>query len=254
MSEINKLDNKQCPFDPDQYKYNKKIDIEVDNVAPTGSLPWALIQVYLGKEVHRSGWNAPIEHMRLTHKSEVGNTDDGAAYIEKSDKGGYWSRWQPTQEDLMACDWSLLKLEPKPDDCMLSFDLKIGTDQYQHGDGVAQDWGYMTKAGDISVGESTFGVLIDLQSIIGVGSISTFRLFENPIGTFDNILLEVDTQNQPDLGSKAFEVTANGSTYNLGSTSNSTTDFGYTSDGAKQLGDLLKQNVGKTLHFCFNWK
>ncbi|WP_086110656.1 Thoeris anti-defense Tad2 family protein [Xenorhabdus vietnamensis] len=96
---MNKLDNKQCPFDPDQY------NIDNDNIAvPVGSFAWALSLVYLGKQVHRTGWNTPIEHMRLAHKSEDGSADDGAAYIEKSDKDGYWSRWIPTQEDLIACD------------------------------------------------------------------------------------------------------------------------------------------------------
>ncbi|REF27184.1 hypothetical protein BDD26_1931 [Xenorhabdus cabanillasii] len=144
---------------------------------------------------------------------------------------------------MLACDWTKMG-------CMLSFDLEIGTSKY----GESQDWGYMTKAGDLSPGESTFGVLTNLQSTIGVGGISDFRLYESPIGTFENIGLRVDTQNQPDLGSKALEITANGSTYNLGTTAKSTTDFVYASDGAKQLGDLLKQNVGNTLHFFFNWK
>ncbi|MDC9591871.1 hypothetical protein PSI23_22020 [Xenorhabdus sp. XENO-10] len=43
MSEINKLDNAgiKCPFHPDQYKSQ-------DAVAPFGSFPWAIAQVYLG--------------------------------------------------------------------------------------------------------------------------------------------------------------------------------------------------------------
>ncbi|CBJ81112.1 hypothetical protein XBJ1_1986 [Xenorhabdus bovienii SS-2004] len=58
MSKINKLDNigKKCSFNPDQYK--KKI--EVDDVAPVGSFPWAVIQVYLNKPVRRSDWNSNI--------------------------------------------------------------------------------------------------------------------------------------------------------------------------------------------------
>ncbi|WP_338882657.1 hypothetical protein [Xenorhabdus sp. TH1] len=66
--------------------------------------------------------------------------------------------------------------------------------------------------------------------------------------------LQVDTQNQPDLHGKDLEVTVDNYTYHLGPSPDSSIYLDYTSDGAKKLGDLLKQNLGKTLHFCFNWK
>ncbi|MDE9484020.1 DUF2829 domain-containing protein [Xenorhabdus bovienii] len=130
MSEINKPENQQadlkCPFNPNQY------NIGDENITvPAGTSAWALSLVYLGNKVHRSGWNAPVEHMRLAHKSEVGSADDGTAYIEKSDRDGYWSRWIPTQEDLMACDWKLLE-SVCPEDSMLVFDLKSGNDGSGH--------------------------------------------------------------------------------------------------------------------------
>ncbi|PHM65281.1 hypothetical protein Xekj_04289 [Xenorhabdus sp. KJ12.1] len=159
---------------------------------------------------------------------------------------------------MMACDWELVKAEIKPicpEDTMLSFDLKVGTSQYLYVQQQAQDWGYLTEGVDKGENESTFGTLTNLQSTIGIGNILSFTLTENPIGTFYIIALQVDTQNQPNLGGKTLEVVVNGSTYNLGAyASNATNVFLYMSDGAKQLGDLLKQNVGKTLHFCFNWK
>ncbi|WP_083600988.1 Thoeris anti-defense Tad2 family protein [Xenorhabdus thuongxuanensis] len=231
-------------MNPDQYK------IKIDTVtAPVGSCPWAIIQVYLGNKLHRSDWDTPNEYMRLTSKKQ-GND---SVYIEKRDKHGTWFSWQPTPEDLMACDWILLS-EVKPVECMLSFDLEIGTGQYSSGQGQGQDWGYLTKGGHVWASQPTFGTLTNLQSTIGIRSILTFYYEEAPIGTFYTIELQVDTQNQPNLGSKTLEVTVNGSTYNLGTAGNSTTDFNYTSDGAKQLGDLLKQNVGNTLSFCLNWK
>ncbi|WP_340614805.1 Thoeris anti-defense Tad2 family protein [Xenorhabdus thailandensis] len=110
MSDVNKLDNKQCPFDPDQYQYKKTIDVEVDNVAPDGSFPWALIQVYVGKLVRRNGWDAEVQYIKLL----PGSTDNNIlAQIEVVDKEGTTS-WQPTQEDMMACDWELVKPEIKP--------------------------------------------------------------------------------------------------------------------------------------------
>ncbi|MCC8367991.1 DUF2829 domain-containing protein [Xenorhabdus sp. PB61.4] len=249
MSDVNKLDDKQCPFDPDQYKAHVKVSYTIDNdiAAPVGSLPWALIQVYLGKVVGRSQWGVN-EYIRLSAK----NDSKTPVHIEKHDQQSFPYDWEPTPEDLMACDWELVKIKPKPVECMLSFDLEVATDTYNNGQ--SQDWGYLTQGANIGLGESLFGTLTNLQNTIGIGNILQFTLTEYPIGSFESIELQVDTQNQADLASKNLEVTVNGSTYNLGPGSNSTTDFYYTSDGAKQLGDLLKQNVGKTLSFCFRWK
>ncbi|PHM57046.1 hypothetical protein Xsto_04123 [Xenorhabdus stockiae] len=142
-----------------------------------------------------------------------------------------------------------------PEGAMLSFDLNIGTIQFYNGGNPdydkVQEWGYSA---------SSIGTLTNLQSTMGVGNILAFQLIEVPIGTFWGLQLEVDTQNQPYLGSKKLEIMANGSTYNLGVVSPHVpyleTYFLYISNGAKQLGDFLKQNVGNTtpIHFCFNWK
>ncbi|MGJ0580638.1 Thoeris anti-defense Tad2 family protein [Xenorhabdus bovienii] len=275
MSEINKPENDnadlKCPFNPDQYK--KKVNVEVDGVAPVGSLPWALIQVYLGKEVHRSGWNAPIEHMRLTHKSEVGSADDGAAYIEKSDKGGYWSRWQPTQEDLMACDWSLLKSEPKPNDCMLSFDVFIGTANatLQGSEGHVA-WGYV-KDGykwDEHEWSKSFGDLKVIQNKTDIVETSSFYWHASSDNKVDVIIwIAVSNANQESsqkliefFQTKELYITVDGVTYNLGKSLNLVTDprykyeidNGYKNDDAKKLGALLQQNAGNTLRFYCNWK
>ncbi|CDG17329.1 Thoeris anti-defense Tad2 family protein [Xenorhabdus doucetiae] len=244
MSKINKLDNTDlnCPFNPDQYK--KKVDVEVDGVPPIGSLPWALIQVYLGKVVSRSSWDDSNEYIQLTTKS------DGSApvHIEKHDQQSFPYDWEPTPEDLISCDWQLVKIEPKPVGCMLSFDLKIGTAQYNSG--RDQDWGYA---------QGSYGTLTNFQSTIGIRIIEMFRLFDPLIDNSQEIDLSVDTQNQPDLYRKNLEVMVDGSTYHLGASRNSTantitTDFVYELGDAKKLGDLMKQNLDKTLRFCFNWK
>ncbi|OKP05664.1 hypothetical protein Xedl_00146 [Xenorhabdus eapokensis] len=231
MSDVNKLDDKQCPFDPEQYQVN----VKVNDVVPEGSFPWALIQVYVGKSARRKGWDAQVEYIKLLPDSTGNN---GLPQIEVVDKEGATS-WQPTQEDMMACDWS-------PVDYMLSFDLKIGT---QHGDYGTQ-WGYGANkySGD-------FGTLTNLQNNLGIGEISTFALFEETIGTFNGLSLQFYTSLEVEL--KNLEVIVNGSIYNLGSPERDPAPlviFNYFSDDARKLGDLLKQNVGNTLHFCFNWK
>ncbi|MDX8000297.1 DUF2829 domain-containing protein [Xenorhabdus sp. Reich] len=252
MSEVNKLDNTACPFNPEQYK--KKI--EIDDIAPAGSFPWAMIKVYLGKQVSRNGWASSDEYIKLipaSTGSDGKNIPPQIWIVDKDDE----QTWQPTQEDMVACDWAL--------NCMLSFDLKVETarDDLDDGGNSKNDnqyWGYASV--DFNH-VSAFGTLTNLQSTIGVGSISEFYFLEVPIGSFYAIELAVDTENQPGLRSKSLEVTVNGSTYNLGSSLGSSQNFFLydLSDATKQqqgdllkLSDLLKQNVGKTLHFCFNWK
>ncbi|CAM3726536.1 DUF2829 domain-containing protein [Xenorhabdus thuongxuanensis] len=249
MSDVNKLDDKQCPFDPDQYK--------IDTLAaPVGTSPWALIQVYLGNKVHRKDWDVPDEYIHLVPGS--GNDEPE---IKKRDKHGEMTSWQPTQEDLMACDWELVKpeIKPKPVECMLSFDLQVGTSKvkFPYRELQSQNWGYSTVSPEND--SPPYGILTNFQSTIGFGNILEFCLVESPIGHFTFMPLTSDTKIQPDLRKKDFEVTVDGSTYNLGSTPSDVVidgsdSLGYYSDGAKQLGDLLKQNVGNTLHFCFNWK
>ncbi|MDC9582948.1 DUF2829 domain-containing protein [Xenorhabdus sp. PR6a] len=249
MSEINKLDNTACPFNPEHYKIEVITKVNHDLAAPTGSLPWALIQVYLGHQVRRNGWDSQIEYIKLIPGSTGSDGSNVLPQIEMTDKDGATS-WQPTQEDLIACDWKLM-------DCMLSFDLKVGTTTYDYGQ--SQAWGYLNESWDASLSESPFGTLTNIQSTMGVGGIILFYLEEQPINNYWGVELQVTTQSQLNLPNKSLEVTVNGSTYHLGSSnlspgSSTTTDFTYTADGAKQLGEILKQNVDKTLHFCFNWQ
>ncbi|MDE9495511.1 DUF2829 domain-containing protein [Xenorhabdus bovienii] len=252
MSDVNKLVNAdlECPFDPDQY------NIGDNNITvPAGTSAWALSLVYLGKEVHRSGWNAPIEHMRLTHKSEVGSADDGAAYIEKSDKGGYWSRWQPTQEDLLACDWQLLE-SACPKDSMLVFDLNLGTLKVDSDRG--QIWGYQ------NFGTNT-GILNIIQNNIGIVNILQFDLWiDNYIG-MKTLELAVSTDEKSDLEVKnlfmhKLYITVDRVTYRLGSPNSwgqrghtHNAHYDYNSNIVKKLGEILKQ-TGQTKRFCLTWR
>ncbi|BET98350.1 Thoeris anti-defense Tad2 family protein [Xenorhabdus taiwanensis] len=121
MSEISKPENMntslKCPLNPDQYTFR---GFSGGATAPTGSFAWALSHVYVKKQLlYRTGWHIPKEHIRLSHQSVANSEGDGTAYIEKSDKDGYWLPWKPTQEDLMACDWKILLLEPY----WMSFDI-----------------------------------------------------------------------------------------------------------------------------------
>ncbi|MDE9447502.1 DUF2829 domain-containing protein [Xenorhabdus bovienii] len=257
MSEVNKPENAdtvpKCPFDPEQYK--KKVDVEVDGVAPVGSLPWALIQVYLGKTINRSNWDTPNEYIQLTAKSDGGEP----IHIEKHDKHGIPETWEPTPEDLMACDWSLLKSEPKPkpEDCMLSFDIKAGTFKI---DNSGQDWGYFGQADWTTV---HFGTLIKMVSNkIGITSIQQF-MFEVADATtlYLGVLTDEDSdQEVNELLKKNLYITVDNETYNVGTPpapelygkNTRLASYSGTTD-IEKLGKILKQ-TDVIKRFSFNWK
>ncbi|PHM25100.1 Thoeris anti-defense Tad2 family protein [Xenorhabdus innexi] len=245
MSDVNKLDDKQCPFDLDKYKNNDN-----DVVAPIGSLPWAIIQVYMGEVVVRSKWETSREYIGLTVKSPK-----SASHIEKHDKYGS-SHWQPTPDDLMACDWEL-----KPIEGMLSFDLKVGH--------ASDNWGYLGDDEWANMGTEgilPFGTLTNLQNKTDINKFSLFIWGEHN----SDVLIRVssDTNGEAyqkivDLFAKYLTVTVAGIPYHLGSSSGNYTLYGqeayeftgqYIHRDARKLGDLLKQNVGKTLSFCFDWR
>ncbi len=253
MCEINKPENQQadlkCPFDLDKYQ------MKIDNLAPEGSLPWAIIQVYMGKAVARSEWEAPDEYIALKVKSP-----DSISHIEKHDKYGS-SNWQPTPGDLMACDWKVWK--PKcPEGTMLSFDLKVGTGKYSVS---VQMWGYL--ADNELYPANPFGTLTNLKNETDITKFSYFVWDNSNKGIHIRVSSGIPPtlggyQKMVDLFGKDLTVTVGGVPYYLGSTLDSSIVgkqqyefFGrYYNTNAQKLGDILQQNVDKTLHFCFNWK
>ncbi|MDC9594920.1 Thoeris anti-defense Tad2 family protein, partial [Xenorhabdus sp. IM139775] len=174
MSEITKLDNadKKCSFGPDQF------EAKVDNVAPVGSFPWALIQVYLGKPVKRSGW---ADSVYLLPKYD----DSGAfLYIQRSEADANVLPWVPEPDDMVACDWKLL-------DCMLSFDLTVGAGKY---DDSGRVWGYLADEEWASIGVHPFGDLANLQNKTDIKKFSLFEMHE----TAGTIELKVSSDNNQD--------------------------------------------------------
>ncbi|PHM45764.1 hypothetical protein Xmau_00152 [Xenorhabdus mauleonii] len=100
MSDVNKPENndKECLLSPDQFK---------DSVAPVGSFPWAIIQVYLGKYLRRKDWRFPTQSIRL--KPQIGAE---LIYIEEYDEDE-WVSWFPKQKDMVACDWEICVADKK---------------------------------------------------------------------------------------------------------------------------------------------
>ncbi|MDX7999474.1 DUF2829 domain-containing protein [Xenorhabdus sp. Reich] len=247
----------QCPFNPSQYKL----------AAIEGSLPWAFIQMYLGKKVHRNGWHSPDEYLYFVPKGKRPDGGEENAHIEIMPKDGHFESWTPTQEDLMACDWKLVKTEdikPKPVDCMLSFDLKVGT-KIATEDVAKQLWGYLADE-ELTLEEiPPFGDLTNFQNKTDIKSFPFFVGWGN--GTEIDVRVSSGNnqegyQKMKELFGKELTVIANGVSYSLGrakegfKVGQKKYEFTglYTNDDATKLTTLLKQNVDNTLHFCFNWK
>ncbi|MBD2796522.1 DUF2829 domain-containing protein [Xenorhabdus sp. 18] len=270
MSEVNKLDSAGCPFDPNQYQVND------DNInVPAGTFAWALSLVYLGKQVYRSDWNAPKEHMRLSHESEANNGEGGGnPYIEKSDKDGYWYPWRPTQEELqnslMACDWKLLvPARPEcPEGSMFALDVELGKDQAQ---GVR--FGYIGETLASVVGDC-FGYFVSSQNKTDIEdlSISEFYCYYDDDNNNNMFYLAVSS-NPDDLSKleelisnkKSLYVTVDGRvTYNLGLPVYGPTQYSEqspyffpeyiaNSNETETLVAIMKQ-TGEIKRFCFKWE
>ncbi|WP_416777409.1 Thoeris anti-defense Tad2 family protein [Xenorhabdus budapestensis] len=257
MSEVNKLDL-NCPFNPDQYNIG-----DGNITVPAGTSAWALSLVYLGEQVHRSGWNAPIEHMRLAHKSETDSGGDGTAYVEKSDKDGYWSRWTPTQEDLLACDWKLLKsVSECPEDSVLVFDLTPGVKVDDLGE---TSWGHEYYGVD-----GHFGPLNIIQNKTDIAKISIFYWIEYGKNSLlsPNLFWNVtpypnseSPQKVVELFGRTLYITVDNVSYNLGEGENASSYedgdsnycvVSYKGAEAQKFSEILKQ-TGTTKRFCFKW-
>ncbi|MDE1474095.1 Thoeris anti-defense Tad2 family protein [Xenorhabdus bovienii] len=257
MSEVNKPENEntdpKCPFDPDQYQ------AKVNNVAPVGSFPWAMIQFYLNKFVRRSIWPVGLRITILGNPPTLQMDQFG---------NNRWVPWQPEQEDMMACDWEFEGSVCR-EDSMLIFDLKLGFEQTPAG---SKWWGYNNWGN-----ESTHtGTLNITQNNIGIVDIQRFYLdIDNTVPTILTIDLLVSTDNDSDqkvhqLLEKIFYVTVDNETYNLGTRSGweqnglYTYSVNYTYDDSrydtdnyqkidvKKLSEILKQS-GETKRFCLNW-
>ncbi|MDX7987724.1 DUF2829 domain-containing protein [Xenorhabdus sp. 12] len=254
MSEINKpeiVDKKnqspehECQFEPNDYQ-------EIKIIAPVGSFSWALIQLKLGNNVSRSSWPKK-EQLNFVPRKKIDEGDgDYLAHIDKQNIYGNWGPWQPTQEDLMACDWELFK--PKSEDCMMSFELGLGTGSFNHG----YDWGYIGEGGEwLSGSQSIFGTLTPISNKTVIKQVFAFYW-----STYDRFYLIVsadkdDNSKLLELITQNLSITVDDVTYFIGfepplSDKNDIYTISYGSNDVRNLGEVLKKtNEKKT--FCLNW-
>ncbi|TDB48259.1 Thoeris anti-defense Tad2 family protein [Photorhabdus khanii] len=253
MSEMNKpevteTENKtpehERALNPNQYKCNHV-------VAPENSCPWAIIQVYLGNQARRGDWDSPNEYIRLIPESTA-NSEGSLIYIEKCDKHGHWLPWQPTPEDIMGSDWSLLEL--------MVFDITLGTGKYKDNSGVT-GWGYYGIDNDLL---SPFGTLNVIKNKTDIAKTTVFYWNErggyNPplfiFGVFSRESSESYQKVQELFKSKNLYITVDDITYNLGTPSSIGIDGDsswYEGTEAQKLGAIMKQ-TGKTKRFYCIWR
>ncbi|MEX0446711.1 hypothetical protein [Xenorhabdus sp. SGI246] len=172
----------------------------------------------------------------------------------------------------MACDWNLLKSEskpePKPVDCMLEFDLKVGVPNTEFGYGpMGMLWGftqswwspYHSTSGDLNMGPNKLDIVgiygffwLEYVVYIGITAKQDKGSHQKVVDLFQNNVLWV---------------TVDGVRYNLGKSPPVASPelfpapsgpydyvFSYRNSDAQKLGETIKQNGDKTIHVCLNWK
>ncbi|NDK98261.1 DUF2829 domain-containing protein [Photorhabdus bodei] len=273
MSEVMKPEN-ECPFDPKQYECHSVI-------APVGSFSWALIQLKLRKLVARSVWSDKKMYLAIVPRVNDLTVEEGSAYavdgvavgtkydylthIDLRNEHGNFVPWQPTQEDMMACDWNFfedkVKAEPESDD-MLVFDLKS-----EFGE-KAGYYGYLSENKISDSNAAPIGTLTIIQNKIDIKNILIFHTVENPGYIHFSVSFdEVNSQKVKELFKKNLYVKVDNITYNLGTSpewssdiTNSTSGVLYNNDppnnphkvDTEKLGRIIKQ-TGVTKRFYLNW-
>ncbi|MEQ2025612.1 MW1434 family type I TA system toxin [Xenorhabdus szentirmaii] len=233
----------ECSLNPERYKSQ-------DVVAPRGSFPWIMIQLDLGWQVSRRDWSDPNEYLYLIPQSTQGNISV-PSHIGKHFKPGLSASWQPTPEDLMACDWGI--------NYELTFDCILNKVVNPDGD-------YFGYFGDSSAELQIF------ENNRGFAKILSFYWDDakDPENSDINWIVissgdEIIANNLSDFMSmKSLYVTVDGVTYNLGTTGvgirgiehlgKAPYEFtcGYWNNDFKKLGEILKQ-TGERKCFHFKW-
>ncbi|WP_274540003.1 Thoeris anti-defense Tad2 family protein [Xenorhabdus ehlersii] len=202
------------------------------------------MQVYLGKKVYRRNWSYPVEYIHLV--------SDSSPLIEKREQDNI-TAWQPTPEDLTACDWEL------QGDPNLEFDLEVGKEMYDD----SQFFGYFNI--NSSSSSTYIGTLDLIKNNSDIKNITMFYFIEDSKlsiqASSDNN--EESYQKMEELFSKKLTVMVDDVHYVLdylqARHDNETTYVlsrvydSHINKNLKKLGDLLKQNVGKTLRIRLVW-
>ncbi|OTA14477.1 hypothetical protein Xvie_03698 [Xenorhabdus vietnamensis] len=276
----------ECPFDPKHYQCDCFI-------APVGSFSWALIQLKLRKRVTRSVWvNCQGNNeMYLAITPRVNNlaVEEGSAYavdgvavgtqydylthIDLRNEHGNFVPWQPTQEDMMACDWGFVEEEKKEESVKPETEskpeptleptpeLKPETPKYNLVfDATSKEAGINGNLRRVDK-----PIIIE-NNLTTNGSLYCVYWFTSQYGTSAANQLELQFEAViglqayvPDLRNKTLIITVDDKKYNLGTLTEVGTDsrghevhIHYRDGDTKEIGKLLEQE-GKTYRFHCEW-
>ncbi|MBD2794038.1 DUF2829 domain-containing protein [Xenorhabdus sp. 42] len=281
MSEFIKPEN-ECPFDPKQYQCDCFI-------APVSSFSWALIQLKLRKRVTRSVWvNCKGNNeMYLTITPRVNDLTvekdsayavDGVAietkydyltHIDLRNEHGNFVPWQPTQEDMMACDWKFVEdnrkpeIEPFPEPALrMKGKLTLGRLQdsnfklleyigYGRGDKGIFDFGDWE-----GIGVNTLTEELNYFYFKSKKSTEDFRRFDFGID-YKKIGFNKRDEIHKKLESKNLIISCLGEDYKFTSAKLGVLGLEYSEENnpaTEKLGKLFKENIGKTLEIEFTFE
>ncbi|TDB49254.1 DUF2829 domain-containing protein [Photorhabdus khanii] len=268
MSEIMKPEN-ECPFDPKQYECHCL-------VAPLGSFSWALIQLKLRKRVARSVWGDKGMYLAITPRVNdltvekdsayavdgvaVGTKYDYLTHIDLRNEHGNFVPWQPTQEDMMACDWEFFEDAVKPElgDNMIVFDIILGVGKWAVHSNMSS-FGYRNMKEYTPI-DDLFGSSNIIKNKANIEKNLEFIWTDERKSFTWKVLSDSNEESYHKvidlLKNKELHITVDGKIYNLGKESNGgPLDFQYVvgamykdSSEARELGEILKQ-TGETKRF-----
>ncbi|PHM38197.1 hypothetical protein Xmau_03584 [Xenorhabdus mauleonii] len=269
MSEFIKPEH-ECPFDPKQYQCDCFI-------APVGSFSWALIQLKLRKRVTRSVWvncqGNNEKYLAITPRVNdltvekdsayavdgvvVGTKYDYLTHIDLRNEHGNFVPWQPTQEDMMACDWQFFgeKVKPEPEPTpdpepetpkTLKYNVVFDATPKGHSEPVLDKLWSLEK--DLVVIENN----IAAPYLI-------YWFGPKYFGSAANTISIQFRKQVPELSNKTLIITVDGKKYNLGTVTEQNTNstkveahLRYEKGDTAEFGKLLER-VGKKYRFHCEW-
>ncbi|MGJ0635812.1 DUF2829 domain-containing protein [Xenorhabdus bovienii] len=249
----------ECPFDPKHYQCDCFI-------APVGSFSWALIQLKLRKRVARSVWGDKGMYLAITPRVNdltveessayaidgvaVGTKYDYLTHIDLRNEHGNFVPWQPTQEDMMACDWEFVveekeePIKPKPSvEPVYQLKTRLTVDEYTNPSAGLKYWGYANNV---------MGEWEEISNnVLLTKGIGQFSLIQSDHDSHRYFLLHSENPNEAEkqLSSKRLVVRYLNKEYDLGVAEiDSATNLLYSQpESSSALEELFVASVGKTL-------
>ncbi|MBE8588540.1 DUF2829 domain-containing protein, partial [Xenorhabdus griffiniae] len=181
----------------------------------------------------------------------VGTQYDYLTHIDLRNEHGNFVPWQPTQEDMMACDWEFVEEEAAKSE------IKPETSEYNLVFDLTTSQKYTNAYG----GDVANGNLVRIEDNIGNDPIFAFYFEKNYNAitvNFSHLNLANDMETLNNIRAKLLTITVDGTKYELGYPIEKT-DWPqpiyipwYKGSDVEKISNLLKQE-NKKFRFHLNW-